>query len=104
MHRILWSVRRFEIGYWCRVGCTGQGLVTEAVRALNRVAFDQLGARRVEVRMDGSNQRSRRVAERAGFTFEGVLRGDSLTPQGGVRDTHVYARVLGIEEAPQPAA
>jgi len=104
LHRILWDVRRFEIGYWCRSSCTGQGFATEAVRSLNRFAFDQLGARRVEVRMDGNNERSRRVAERAGFTFEGVLRGDSLTPQGDVRDTRVYARVLGIEEALAGAA
>lgn len=98
LHRILWDVRRFEIGYWCRTSCTGQGFVTEAVHALNRVAFDRLGARRVELRMDANNESSRRVAERAGFTFEGVLRGDSLTPQGEVRDTRIYARVLGIEE------
>lgn len=104
LHRILWDVRRFEIGYWCRSSCTGQGFATEAVRSLNRFAFDQLGARRVEVRMDGNNERSRRVAERAGFTFEGVLRSDSLTPQGDVRDTRVYARVLGIEEALAGAA
>ena len=98
LHRIQWDVRRFEIGYWCRSTCTGQGFVTEAVLALNRVAFDRLGARRVELRMDGVNERSRRVAERAAFTFEGVLRGDSLSPQGVVRDTRIYARVLGIEE------
>jgi RimJ/RimL family protein N-acetyltransferase len=54
--------------------------------------------------MDGNNERSRRVAERAGFAFEGVLRGDSLTPQGEVRDTRIYARVLGIEEAPARVA
>jgi len=104
LHRILWGVRRFEIGYWCRSSCVGRGFVTEAVRALNRFAFDRLGARRVELRMDGQNERSRKVAERAGFTFEGVLRGDSLTPQGEMRDTRVYARVLGIEETPRPAA
>jgi RimJ/RimL family protein N-acetyltransferase len=102
LHRISWEVRRFEIGYWCRSGCTGRGFVTEAVRALNRFAFDQLGARRVEVRMDANNERSRRVAERAGFTFEGVLRGDSLTPQGAMRDTRIYARVQGIEEPARP--
>ncbi len=99
LHRILWDVRRFEIGYWCRTSRTGQGFVTEAVHALNRVAFDRLGARRVEVRMDANNESSRRVAERAGFTFEGVLRNDSLTPRGEVRDTRIYSRVLGIEEA-----
>ena len=92
LHRILWDVRRFEIGYWCRSGCAGQGFITEAVRALNRFAFDRLDARRVEVRMDGRNERSRRVAERAGFTFEGVLRGDSLTPQGEVRDMRLRTR------------
>jgi len=102
LHRISWDVRRFEIGYWCRSGCTGRGFVTEAVRALNRLAFDQLGARRVEVRMDGNNERSRKLAERAGFTFEGVLRGDSLTPRGEMRDTCVYARVLGLEEPARP--
>ena len=104
LHRIQWDVRRFEIGYWCRSSCAGQGFITEAVRALNRFAFDRLDARRVEVRMDGRNERSRLVAERAGFTFEGVLRGDSLTPQGEVRDTCVYARVLGIEEPSARAA
>ncbi len=104
LHRIDWQVRRFEVGYWCRSSRVGQGYVTEAVRALNRVAFDQLGARRIELRMDSRNERSRRVAEQAGFAFEGVLRGDSLTPQGDMRDTCVYARVLGIEEAPSRAA
>jgi len=99
LHRIDWAVPRFEIGYWRRSGHGGKGLIVEAVRALNRVAFDRLGARRVEVRMDSHNERSARVAERAGFTFEGVLRQDALDPAGGPRDTRVYARVRGVEEA-----
>ncbi len=93
LHRIDWQVRRFEIGYWCRSGKQGRGFVTEAVRALARFAFDRLQARRVEVRMDDINQRSWRVAQRAGFALEGVLRSDNLTPQGALRDTRVYARV-----------
>ena len=93
LHRIDWTVRRFELGYWCRTPHQGRGFVTEAVRALTRFAFERLQARRVEVRMDATNQRSSRVAERAGFALEGVLRGDSLTPQGEPRDTRVYALV-----------
>jgi RimJ/RimL family protein N-acetyltransferase len=50
--------------------------------------------------MDSRNVRSGRVAERAGFTFEGVLRQDTLDPSGQARDTRVYSRVLGVEEAP----
>ena len=81
----------FEIGYWCRASCQGKGYVTEAVRALTRVAFDVLGARRVEIRCDARNLRSRAVAERAGYPLEAVLPADQTAPDGSVRDTCVYA-------------
>ena len=77
LHRIDWALRRFEIGYWRKTGCEGRGFVTEAVRALARLAFDTLDARRVEIRMDDNNERSWRVAERAGFTLEALLRFDA---------------------------
>lgn len=98
LHRIDWSVPRFEIGYWRRSDDGRRGMVAEAVRCVNRLAFDQLGAQRVEIRMDSRNAASRRVAERAGFTFEGLLRRDMLTVDGKPRDTLVYSRVRGVEE------
>ena len=52
----------------------------------------------MEIRTDDGNSASWKVAERAGFTLEALLRGDSLTPAGEVRSTRVYARVRGIEE------
>ena len=99
LHRIDWAQRNFEIGYWCRASRQRQGFVAEAVQALTRLAFDRLEARRVEIRTDAGNERSWRVAERAGFRLEGVLRGNSLAPSGELRDTRVYARVRGVEEA-----
>lgn len=93
LHRFDWTVRRFEIGYWIRKSAQGQGYVSEAVQALARMAFEQLQARRVEIRMDDKNLRSRAVAERCGFEFEGVLRSDALSPSGEARDTRVYARI-----------
>jgi RimJ/RimL family protein N-acetyltransferase len=98
LHRIDWTLRRFEIGYWRKTGCEGRGVVTETVHAMARLAFDTLGARRVEIRMDDANVRSWKVAERAGFTLEALLRFDSLTPGGEPRSTRVYARVRGAEE------
>ena len=92
LHRIDWAVPRFEIGYWRRSGYEGRGLIVEAVKALSRMAFDRLGARRVEIRMDPRNVRSVAVAERAGFAFEGLLRQDSLDAAGQLRDTRVYSR------------
>jgi RimJ/RimL family protein N-acetyltransferase len=102
LHRIDWALRRFEIGYWRKTGCAGQGLLTEAVRAVARLAFDALGARRVEIRMDDNNAPSWRLAERAGFTLEAILRFDATTPQGEPRSTRVYARVRGAEEPMGP--
>lgn len=93
LHRLDWEVRRFEIGYWIRSSAEGQGYVSEAVLALTQMAFEQLRARRVEIRMDDVNLRSRAVAERCGFQLEGILRNDSLTPAGELRSTCVYARI-----------
>ncbi len=99
LHRIDWQVPRVEVGYWIRTGFGGRGYITEAVHALTAMAFDTLAARRVELRCDESNLASRRVAERAGFTLEGLLRHDSLTPAGEVRSTCVFSKVRGIEVA-----
>jgi RimJ/RimL family protein N-acetyltransferase len=103
LHRIDWAARGFEIGYWRRTGLEGLGVVTEAVRALTRLAFDGLGARRVEIRMDERNERSWKLAERAGFTFEARLRSNAVDPAGEPRDTRIYSRVRGAEETTAPA-
>lgn len=100
LHRIDWTVRRFELGYWCRSRRQGSGFITEAARALSVFAFETLLARRVEVRMDDTNTRSWKVAERAGFKLEGTLRSDALNPLGEPRDTRVYA----LTAAPRVAA
>ena len=88
-----WEVRSFEIGYWIRPSAEGNGFVGETVRLLARFAFAALAARRLEIRCDATNQRSRRVAERAGFVYEGTLRNDDLGADGQPRDTLVFALV-----------
>lgn len=95
LHRIDWAVRKFEIGYWIRPEAAGQGHVSEAVQLLTALAFDRLAARRVEIRSDARNLKSRAVAERCGFELEGVLRRDALGVDGTPRDTAVYARITG---------
>ena len=99
LHRIDWSLRRFEIGYWRRTGCGGRGLVTEAVRALARLAFDHLDARRVEIRMDDANVRELegRRARRLHARGAAALRRERRR-RGEPRSTRVYARVRGAEE------
>jgi RimJ/RimL family protein N-acetyltransferase len=91
LERIDWNTRDFEIGYWVRVSAEGRGYVAETVRLLTRLAFEQLGANRVQIRMDPRNVRSARVAERAGYLLEGTLRNVSVDATGGLADRHIYA-------------
>jgi RimJ/RimL family protein N-acetyltransferase len=93
LHRMDWSVPRFEIGYWCRTRFTGNGYVTEAVRAISTFAFEHLGARRVEIRCDALNRRSARVAERAGYSLESELRNVEVGADGELRNILVFSMI-----------
>lgn len=91
LHPRNWEVPSFEIGYWCRSSMQGSGFVTETVKALTAAAFLEMQAQRVEIRCDSRNWRSRRVAERAGYQLEALLRRDDRANDGSLRDTTVYA-------------
>lgn len=95
LHGADWGLRRFEMGYWCRSGYGGQGLISEGVRALADHALAELGAQRVFLTCDEQNLRSWKLAERVGFQLEGVLRKERLNLQGRLRNTRVYARIAG---------
>jgi RimJ/RimL family protein N-acetyltransferase len=63
-----------EIGYWVAKEARGRGVATRAVRLVSRWAVADLGLLRLELMTDVDNVASQAVAERAGFTREGVLR------------------------------
>jgi ribosomal-protein-serine acetyltransferase len=66
--------RSAEIGYWLREDFGGRGIMTAACRALVRHGFETLGLNRIAIAAAVENARSRRVAERLGFRFEGISR------------------------------
>lgn len=82
-----------EIGYWARKEARGRGVTARALVLVARVAFEQ-GAARVQLRADVENVSSRRVAEKAGFTAEGVLREAHWNPRLGRRQSWVMYSVL----------
>jgi ribosomal-protein-serine acetyltransferase len=88
-----WEIPAGEIGYWLRTSHTHRGLMTEAVRGLAGVLQSKFNFRRIQIRTDEHNHRSRRVAELAGFQLEGILRNDSLATGGGLRNTCVYSQI-----------
>jgi RimJ/RimL family protein N-acetyltransferase len=94
-----WAVPAFEIGYWLRTRGVGHGYMTEAVQGLVRLAFEDVGARRLEIRCDARNVRSVAVAERCSFHLEGRLRCHRRAPDGQVADTLVFGRLRELESA-----
>lgn len=69
--------RRADIGYWLGEEFQGKGLMTAAGQAVLQYLFEILKLERVEIRFRSTNHRSRAVAERLGFTREGLLRNAS---------------------------
>jgi len=93
LHKANWTLRQFEVGYWCRSRFGGTGLMTEGVRCLADHALQVLKATRVFLTTDEQNVASWRLAERAGFELEGTLRNERLNLAGALRNTRVYSRV-----------
>jgi ribosomal-protein-serine acetyltransferase len=87
-----WTVSKLgkilEIGYWVRSDETGRGICTEAVERILREAFDALGYHKAVLRIAVGNTASDRVAQKLGFTREGVLREELLIRGNWVDHSH----------------
>jgi RimJ/RimL family protein N-acetyltransferase len=82
------------VGYWLAPEARGRGAATQAVRLLAGWAFAGLGLARLELTCGPDNAASQHVAERCGFTREGLLR--SHVPfQGARRDSVIYGLLPG---------
>jgi ribosomal-protein-serine acetyltransferase len=66
--------REAEVGYWLGAAYEGRGIIGESVRSLLHFLFDDYEVHRVVIRAALGNVRSRAVAERLGFTLEGIQR------------------------------
>jgi len=79
------------IGYWVDRRVAGRGIVTESVIALTEYAFNELSLHRIEINMRPENSASQRVAEKAGYTFEG-MRSRYLHIDGDWRDHMIFVQ------------
>lgn len=84
------TTHTIEIGYWLRNEFQGKGLMTAAVQALCRLAFEEMGMEHVEIRCALGNHRSNRIPQRLGFRPDRVeVRGEQLS-DGEFVDLNVY--------------
>ena len=91
-HEINWEIPKFEIGYWIHSKFSKKGYMTEGVRKLVEVAFEELKANRVEIRCAANNVQSHAIPEKLYFKLEGVLEMNDLTAnKKELSDTYIFA-------------
>jgi RimJ/RimL family protein N-acetyltransferase len=86
---------RGTIGYWIAAPARGNGICTRALRRLSRWGLDDLELVRLELITDPDNVASQRVAEKAGYLREGVLRAHLRHGDGRVRDSVMFSLLPG---------
>ena len=79
------AYRGGHIGYWISQDHANKGLTTRAVREVTRYGLEELRLHRIEINLRPENSASKRVAEKAGYIFEG-LRPRYLHIDGDWRD------------------
>ena len=84
-----------SVGYWCAPKARGRGIMTRALRRLCRYALDDLAVDRIEMTADRDNIASHRVAEKAGFQREGVMRSKFAHPDGHRIDAVMFSLLPG---------
>ncbi len=66
------ACRGAHIGYWIDQRYANRGYMTRAVKALTGFAFRELKLHRIEINLRPENAGSKKVAEKAGYYFEGI--------------------------------
>ena len=85
-----------KIGYRVLPSARGRGVARQMVDAVTRWAFDSRGLMRVQLEHSVHNAASCRVAEAAGFVYEGTTRSAYAVPESEVReDCHIHGRLPG---------
>ena len=79
-----------SLGYWLRREARGRGVASRALALVSRWALTELGLPRVWLVAEPENVASQRVAEKAGFSREG-LRRSFMELKGRRRDYVMYS-------------
>lgn len=82
-----------EIGFWLKTKATGNGYMAEALKALEKEAFEN-GFHRIQIKNDTKNIRSVNVTRNAGYHLDGVLREGTFDEHKGVFcDLNIWSKI-----------
>ncbi|MBK6794854.1 MAG: GNAT family N-acetyltransferase [Anaerolineales bacterium] len=79
-----------NLGYWVRTPKRGRGIAVRAAKLAARFAFERAGTIRAEIVIAEGNEASKRVAEKAGAHYEGILR-NRITVREQILDAYMFS-------------
>lgn len=84
------SFQSCTVGYFVSQHVNGRGIATEALRQVVDFAFARVDLHRVQAAVMPRNEKSRRVVEKVGFSFEGLAK-HYLQIHGVWEDHHIFS-------------
>ncbi len=91
LHSIDFANHRAEIGYWLVKEARNKGVGTVSVELLTDYGLMTMGFRRIDALVDNRNEASKRLLEKAGYQFEGLLKNYVTRPDGSQIDMAIFA-------------
>ena len=82
-----------EIGYWLKKSARGQGIIDKLIPIIEKVGFEKLNLRKLNIWCDDDNIASKRHAEKNGYVLEGVQRDRKLWPDGSIHSTAIFGKL-----------
>lgn len=83
----------FEVGYCIGKKYWNKGITTEAMQAIIKFFFEEVGVNRIEARHDTKNPASGAVMTKSDMQFEGILR-QAGKNNSGICDSAIYAILM----------
>ena len=91
---LVWDVPSAELSYFIGNSSQRRGFASEAISTILRMAFAQLGFKRMFVRIIPSNKESISLADKLGFKHEGLHRNEFRCGLGELHDVHYFSLTI----------
>jgi len=92
LHNIDLENKHAEVGYWLGGEFQGNGVMTDCLKKLLEIGFDELGLHKIKLMAEEVNLASNEVAKKVGFQLEGTLK-DEIFSAGKYHDASLYGLV-----------
>lgn len=82
-----------EIGYWLKKSARGDGIIDKLIPTIEKLGFETLNLRKINIFCDADNIVSRRHAEKNGYVLEGIQRERDLWPDGSIHSATMFGKL-----------